>query len=254
MTRFYISTVSTAAFLTMLGLAQETPKEPTEFEAVSVKRLAQPSNIHVDRGGPGTTDPQRLTMQNQTLQGLISSAWHLRPEQISGPSWLDTERYDVIARVPPGITREQMRLMLQNLLTGRFQLVLHHETKDLRVYNLTVGKSGAKLTPSPLGTPSSGGNRIVDRRIRWTLTAYTMDQLAGWLSGVLQASVLNSTGLTGTYDMTFEYMPDPSGTDNPFAVPAETVLESQFGLRVQAERRRMDMLVIDRAKKQPADN
>ena len=112
-------------------LAQETH---TEFEVASVKRLTQPRNISSSRGGPGTDDPERLTWSNVTLTGLLTSAYGVRREQISGPSWMQAEHYDVAAKIPPGTTTQQMRVMMQNLLTTRFQLVLHHETRVFPVY------------------------------------------------------------------------------------------------------------------------
>ncbi len=96
-------------------------------------------------GGPGTADPGLFT-SNVTLKALLLRAYGLKSYQISGPGWLDSAWYRHIrANVPPGATKEQFDAMLRNLLAERFNLTLHHEAKDLAVYELAVGKSGPKL-------------------------------------------------------------------------------------------------------------
>ena len=77
----------------------------------------------------------------------------MRDDQISGPSWLDSESYDIVAKVPTGTTKEQVNAMLRNLLVERFNLTFHHETKDLSVYELIAGKNGSKLKEADLNVP-----------------------------------------------------------------------------------------------------
>ena len=79
------------------------------------------------RGGPGTPDPGRYTTSNMTLKGLLVSAYDVKAYQITGPAWIETERYDIVAKVPAGATKEQFRVMLQNLLAERFKIELHRE-------------------------------------------------------------------------------------------------------------------------------
>src|ERR1039458_3016198 len=76
------------------------------------------------------------------------SAYAVKGYQINGPKWLDSERFDIVAKIPKGATKEQFQLMLQNLLAERFKLTLHHETKELPMYALVVGKGGHKLKES----------------------------------------------------------------------------------------------------------
>ena len=68
--------------------------------------------------------------------------------QISGPGWLDSERYDIVAKLPRGATKAEFMVMLQNLLAERFKLTLHREKKDLPMYALVVGKNGPKMKES----------------------------------------------------------------------------------------------------------
>jgi uncharacterized protein (TIGR03435 family) len=107
-------------------------------------------------GGPGTTDTGRFACSAVTLRTLIQHAWNLRNYQLAGPGTLDGTRYDVEAKIPEGTTREQFDQMLQNLLTDRFHLAIHHEEREQEVYELSIGKGGHKLkVPQPGDTESA---------------------------------------------------------------------------------------------------
>src|ERR1035441_5549283 len=116
------------------------------FEAASVKSSPPGSTNGIRmRGplsdGPGTSDPGLLRCMNCTLADVVVKAYDIEKYQLSGPDWLDTELL-ITAKVPAGATKEQFRLMLQNLLTERFKLALHREKKDVSGYALMVGKDG----------------------------------------------------------------------------------------------------------------
>jgi len=85
------------------------------------------------RGGPGTADPERITWTGATLNGILIAAYGVKADQIAGPGWLGSQRYDIEAKVPPGATKAQLNMMLQNLLADRFRLALHRETKEFLV-------------------------------------------------------------------------------------------------------------------------
>ncbi|MGD0666486.1 MAG: TIGR03435 family protein [Bryobacteraceae bacterium] len=146
------------------ALAQSTPDKLT-FEVASVKPAAPPTPdrmMIMMRGGPGTDDPGRATLSNVTQRLLLAKAYGVQDYQISGPPWLDTERYEIAVKVPKGATKEQFMVMLQNLLADRFKLTLHHETKELPLYALVVAKNGPKLKesappPAPDGTAPKDG-------------------------------------------------------------------------------------------------
>lgn len=129
------------------AFAQTTPDQLT-FEVASVKPAAPPTDGRMMvgmRGGPGTPDPGQVTFSNVTQRLLLSTAYGVQDFQISGPGWLDSERYEIVAKVPKGATKDQFKVMLQNLLAERFKLTLHHETKELPLYALVVAKNGPKL-------------------------------------------------------------------------------------------------------------
>ena len=97
------------------------------------------------RGGPGSPDPGQITYSNVSLKQVLTNAYGIKSYQISGPKWLDSERFDIVAKIAMGSTKEQFQMMLQNLLAERFKLAVHHETKELPIYALVVGKGGPKL-------------------------------------------------------------------------------------------------------------
>src|ERR1039457_7369094 len=137
-------------FTSCAAFGQGAAETPT-FEVASVKP-AEPQPMGQMRimmsGGPGTPDPGQLTYSNASLKDILINAYGVKGYQISGPKWLDSERFDIVAKIPMGATKEQFRLMLQNLLAERFKLTLHHETKELPMYALVVGKGGHKLKES----------------------------------------------------------------------------------------------------------
>lgn len=216
-----------------------------EFEVASVKPSAPITGgpfLVGGRGGPGTADPGRITYTNYALRNVIMAAYEVKPYQVNGPAWLDTERFDIVAKVPEGATKEQVKLMWQSLLADRFKLTLHHETKDLPMYELTVGKNGPRMKPSvedpnaaaggpgvdgrggppppPLPTgrdgipqlpPGRRGAFIMRGPGRMTITAnvQALSALAEMLGNQLGNPVVDKTGLTGTYDYKLEYAPEP---------------------------------------------
>lgn len=116
-----------------------------EFEVASVKPSPPPvGGMLMVRmsGGPGRPDPTLFTCENCSLSNLITIAYGIQHYQLSGVDWLQASMFDVNAKVPKGATQDQFKLMLQSLLADRFKLAVHHESKDLPVYELVVAKGG----------------------------------------------------------------------------------------------------------------
>lgn len=128
---------------------------PLTFEAASVK-IADgnfvPRGTGKMKGGPGTTDPGRITFTQVGLWTLLLEAWEVEGYRIDGPGWLKNAResdwYDLTATMPPETTKQQFHVMLQNLLVERFQIKLHHETRNYPGYDLVVAPGGSKLRES----------------------------------------------------------------------------------------------------------
>lgn len=119
-------------------LAGQSPESQVGFEVAAIKSVAPAADgLPHRRGGPGTSDPDRFSYSNVTLDVLIRVAYgDRRPFQVAGPSWLTSNRYDVTAKVPTAATQEQFNRMLLNLLIERFHLAVHHET--LRFYGMRI--------------------------------------------------------------------------------------------------------------------
>jgi uncharacterized protein (TIGR03435 family) len=94
-------------------------------------------------------DGAQVSMRQFALKDELAVAFNVKQYQISGPDWLATEKFDIVAKLPDGAPRDQVRAMLQALLIDRFQMKTHHDTKDFSVYAVVVGKGGLKMNPAP---------------------------------------------------------------------------------------------------------
>jgi len=225
-------------------LAQaQTPEKAITFDAASIKPFVAPGGRGTflfagGRGGPGSSDPGRIHYPSVTLRNLLTIAYDVKDFQISGPGFLDGERFDVQATMPPETTKEQFHIMLQNLLAERFKVTVHRETKDLPMYTLTVARNGPKLKesdaseepkaeeppmPPPGGrgplkigpdgfpvVPMNGGRGgmiflMMPAGSRLIGQKRTMQELAESLSNVFAHPVTDATGLNGKYDFTLTY-------------------------------------------------
>lgn len=278
-------------FTCALAFGQSAPN-PT-FEVASVKLSAPvPPNGGVffgpPRGGPGTPDPGQITWTYATMRGLLMTAYAVKEYQVSGPGWLDTERYDVIVKLPPGATKEQVNVMWQNLLAERFGVMLHHESKEFQVEDLVVAKSGHKLKDTavdPAAEPEPGPPKFKDDELigpgfvttimisgqaHTVAKAQPLSKLTTMLGNVLRRPVIDKTGLTGKYDFAIDFKFDLRGSGLP-ARPAgaggtpgdndadpgpdlAAAVQQQLGLRLVASKANLDVLIIDKIQKAPTDN
>jgi uncharacterized protein (TIGR03435 family) len=205
-----------------------------------------------------------LRVLNSTLRGLIESAYDIREFQVtSGPAWLDTDRYDVLARSQAGAAQisrademKATRVKLQALLADRFKLVVHHEAREQQEYALVTSRDGAKLkaddTPAD---PPNARTGIQSNCGHMTATQSSMTNLAFVLSRRLQRPVLDRTGLGDRYsfqlDWSSDSVPCADAADN--APSIFTALREQLGLRLDSIRGPVDTLVVDHAER-PSDD
>jgi len=311
-----------AVFLCLAGLAfPQASDKSLVFDAASVKSAELPTpdgrgmiRINPPSGGPGTNDPGRIHYPFASLKYLLFTAYGVKDFQISGPSWLDTEHFEVTATMPASTTREQFRIMLQNLLAERFKLAIHRDSKELPNYTLLVAKGGPKLKPSeetqaksdadtpppPSGPPKIGPDGFPDLppiggragifhimmpgRAKMVAQEQTMQDLAGNLSNQLAKPVVDGTGLTGKYDFTLIYLPDqmngplgpmpppppgggpavaPGGEGGRGTGPSDSsepmptlfaALQSQLGLKLEAKKGQVEIIVVDHLEKTPTEN
>ena len=130
----------------MIGVAgciwAQNPAKP-QFDAASFKAAQAGPGAQSFKGGPGTSDPGRISWSKAALRQILVRAYGVATDQVSGPDWIDSERYEIIATMPPATTPDDLRIMLRELLAERLGLVAHHESRNLPVYLLTVAKGGS---------------------------------------------------------------------------------------------------------------
>jgi uncharacterized protein (TIGR03435 family) len=267
--------------------AQNTPSVAPvyEFEAASIKPVVDCSGSF----SPGyTVDGYRA--ECVTVRYLIRAAYDVKDYGLLGvPDWLNTQLYDVEAKMDASVvdalgklTPDQLKLarqqMLQTLLAERFNLKIHRETKEEPVYLLAIGKNGPKLQDAKpgdtntfpgadgsavrgqiqLGPGSGGGHK--DRAHTVSMSLFEQ-----YLSAVLGRPVLDRTGLTGAYDFTLEWVSDLAqtaaapGADGVAAPPLDAApplmkaLEEQLGLKLSSAKENVDVIVIDHVER-PSGN
>jgi uncharacterized protein (TIGR03435 family) len=229
-------------------------------------------------GGPGHKDPTRYSFGTATLLDLITTAYDVRTFQISSPAPLDKQNFDLIATVPAGATKEQFRVMLQNLLKERFALKVHMESKEFPAYELVVAKSGLKLKEAVPGeaAPRPEGNtgwpefppnvaRIASQMsmssgynlVRMKAQLEPLSVLASFRLTHDNVPVVDRTGLTGKYSFTLEYTTDMPGAspDSPPPAPAVfTALQQQLGLQLVSKKLPFDVVAVESFNKLPTEN
>ncbi len=195
------------------------------------------------------------------LKFLLEWAYGIQPSQHSGgPSWMETDRYDVVAKAEGNPTDDQMKLMTQTLLVDRFNLKLHHEMRKIPVYVISVGKAAPKLFPPKDGEPHSihvAPKTDPDQKIasfHVVATRFSLTQLTDTFARQLGRVIVNETGLNGDYDFTMDLTPD-DGRPNPLDPSLLiTAMREQLGLTLKAQEAPVDFLVIDNAEKVAAGN
>lgn len=274
------------AALICCGIAdgQATQKQPA-FEVASIKPAPPPVNgaDYRMRGGPGTSDPGQITYPRVGVLDLLMKAYGVRMDQISGPDWIHTEVYSIVAKVPANTTKDQFDLMLQNLLAERFHLKLHHESREFQAYWLLVAMGGPKIRASSPAVERKGFPVLAPGAKIATATgtgpAYgtvrsthrqTMAEFADALGpmvnmsngdGIVRGSpppahVFDKTGLTGEFDFTLEFAGSvlPGGANDSLAPSLFVALEKQLGLKLERAKTALDVLVIDQVDRVPTEN
>jgi uncharacterized protein (TIGR03435 family) len=259
------------------------------YDVVSVKP-SRPGNRDSISMSMAPT-PDGFSATNVTLQTLIKLAYGIEEDQIThAPNWLDTDRFDVGAKMDGSVMDQLQKLakddqklarqrMLQVLLADRFKLTIHRETKALPAYSLVIAKNGPKLKEAksgdtypngfvtPAGRGAAGGMMQSASAAGYNFVAQGIpfSTLVTWLSVQLRRPVLDKTGLTGNYDVTLNYSPDfnqlraPSeGTSLPPAPdatfpPLLTAVQEQLGLKLESGKGAGETIVIDHVEK-PSGN
>ena len=194
----------------------------------------------------------QVTAENAPLMRIISRAFNLTDDRISGPSWLDSECYDIRAKAAGGVSDRDLMPMLQALLRERFHLVARLVSEERPVFNLVVDKGGAKIHPYGNGieVPQSTNDARVLFMVRH------MPDLCERLGKVTGRPVIDKTGLDGDYMIVLNYLPLGAVNNDPGDPAADIVsaVREQLGLRLEAARSPVEVLKIESLDRIPAGN
>ena len=240
--------------------AQTPARPPYTFDAAS---------IHISEPGSPTavfhTEPGYFSTHNVTLRSCIEWAYGLKPLQLQGPAWLKDTRFDIVARSEDHTADDdQLRLMLQTLLADRFGMKVHREEKEQPVYSLTLAKGGPKFHPQSakdgskfLESVGEGSTRFKEDKAGAIGEHVSMSETADKMSELLDRMVIDRTGMKGRYDFRLDLLPymaaDGEGKADIMSV-LFAGFNDQLGLKLEAGRDKVDLLVIDSINKTPTEN
>lgn len=230
-------------------------REP-QFEVASVK-LHTAASPSTGRSGIEET-PGLVRIEDLPLKTLIGIAYGVKNFQVEGPGWLETVPVDITAKPPAGYQHNQLPALLRSLLTDRFKLAVHHESKEVPAFALVVANGGSKLheatKPRDFFTARLG--LIQGARV-------STAQLASALARLLGHPVTDETGLTAAYEVKVEWTPEQASpatnADEQTAAPEPgpsifTAVNDQLGLRLQTRKVSADLVVVDHIERAPTEN
>lgn len=241
-----------------LGMASACSQTAPDaaFDVASIKPAKPDARGYSIRPFPG-----RLSAENVTLKLLMAEAYHVYDFQISGPKWIDSDRYDLEAKiggdVPP--SRTQLRSMLQRLLADRFGLSVRRESKQMPVYMLEADKGDTKLQLAR--HPDRPVMFRVFQRRQITAENAPIENLTEALTWILGMPVLNRTGLEGSFDYKLEWSPDETQLRSQEAPPdpdgnapsLAAALQQQVGLRLVSRKGLVNLIVVEKAERPRAN-
>ena len=265
-----------------------------EFEVASIR----PFSINT-QGNESVTlgariDRAQVRITGLTMRDLLAMAYRVKAFQLSGPEWMATERYDINAKLPQGVSPEKLPEMVQSLLSDRFGIRLHRENKEMPVYVLLVGKPPLRLKeivvdpnappPESVTVTGTGGAQGISVNLgngasytfaggKLTGKRVNAPTIASVLERFTDRPVIDSTELKGTYDFEFQVSPEEAQTLMIRAAVAAGVqlppqalrlldgggnpIETgaeQLGLKIEARKTPFEIIVIDQIQKTPTDN
>jgi uncharacterized protein (TIGR03435 family) len=239
-------------FASALSVFPATAQQPA-FAVATIR----PSAAQVQFEHDGKTDilPDTLRMRDVTLNTCIKLAYGVQDSQISGPGLLRSEHYDISAKTDAPVDRDQMKLMLQTLLADRFRLSFHRENRELKGFALIVVKGGPKFHEATGDGETSRQNTATGTIAK----SITMREFADFLSGPVEAPIVDKTGLPGKYDFTLDFTSYLPPLDRPtkiddFLGVMQAALEGELGLKLEPRKKEtIEVLVVDHVEK-PSEN
>lgn len=199
----------------------------------------------------------RLTMTNVTLNDAIKFAYELPSDDLLvGPDWNRSVRFDIVALAPAATSPDQLRSMVKALLAERLHLVVRREQRVLRYLALMAGKNGARMPPAKEDAPPNGPQlpgRIAHNQM-------TMALLASLLSRFERQTIVDLTGLSGSFEVKLEWAPDAALPQDDLNGPLPdrprlfAAVQDQLGLRLESRRGPLALLIVEQAAKVPEEN
>ena len=216
------------------------------FAAASIRPSA--GQVQFEHDGKTVTTPGNVTMRDVTLATCIKFAYGVQDSQISGPEWLQSEHFAILAKADAPVAESQLRLMMQALLADRFKLSFHRQSKELSAYAMTVAKGGAKVKESTAETKPFRENSAVGTIVK----AMTMKEWADFISGPMQTPVVDMTGLKGRYDFSLDFTAYLPGGEKVMNVAFDNAngimiaaMQGELGLKMESRKETVEVLVID---------
>lgn len=259
------SAVWIACCATAFAQSQPQQPEPTRmtFDVASIKpNTSVNTNMSISRATGG-----QLNCTNVNLRLLLTFAYNVRDYQLAGlPGWAGADHYDILAKLSPEnaasepdpsseTAQNHLRRRTQALLTDRFGVVLHPQTRDAPIFILVVPKGGPKLTPNE----TAGDPQISFNNTRLMCKRVTMTQLADMaLSPGMGRPVVDKTGIAGEYDLQMEFAPDTfvpnaSAAGDSVKPSFPTALQERLGLRLETSRGPTQILIVDKVERPSAN-
>jgi len=265
---------------------QSAGKPEFDVADIRVNKSGDPQSAEFLAGG-------QVNLRSATMKTLIGIAWketRMVPELTAlslavapsvaqfkivlndylkgGPPWLDSDRFDVIAKAPAGTPTDTVRLMLQKLLADRFHLVVHREEKVLKVYVMAIANVGAKLKEALGGEsvciPSIGDDNVYHRDCHNMTMGQLAEQLAGFAPRFFEGRpVVDATNLKGSWDFRLDWTPLTGGLAGLQSAPGQEfdtgmtifrTMEKNLGLKLDQQERTMPIIVIDQIDRVPTAN
>ncbi len=225
-----------ALILSVAGLAAQS------FETASIQRSSQAAGTDAL---PPQQDPTRIHYTGVSLKPVLALAYGVTPQQITGPKWLGEERFDIVATLPAGATSQQIPVLLQHLLADRFGMSVREENKITAFSALVPAKGGVKMKdvakPEISATLDLNSENI-------QLRSYTMPAFAAFLSTAMGQTVVDETGVSGSYDITlYISMADIKTGRIRIAI-------QQLGLQFENRKGAVKSLVVGKANRIPTGN
>jgi uncharacterized protein (TIGR03435 family) len=217
------------------------------FDVTSVKPSPRMINggVAVDQ----SFTPRSVTIHGIRLNELIMRAFSLKAYQISGPEWLGSESYDVLAKTSEPVTDSVRASMYQDLLAERFKLEWHFETRSAPCYELVVARNGLKIHPVE---PNGQGARMWNNGLGVRLTQASMSVFAKSLSEKVDRPVLDKTGVSGLFDFDVKWVPLTAEPEMDVDSSVVSAL-ARLGLKLESKKSPILMLVVDRIERPSAN-